>query len=288
MKAALFPGQGVGAKLVARALDAEHPRVVAASHELGFDLVRRIDQVSRQSRGILPTTLAQPGILVAGVVAYEDAVAAGESFDMLLGHSLGEYTALVAGGSIGFAQGVKLIAARAKAMQLAAGAQPGAMAAVLGLELAAVEPIAAANDLVIANDNTPNQAVVSGNRDALADAARDVRAAGGRSILLDVEGAFHSPAMSAAAAHLLDALMSTEVRNPTVPVVSNVTARPYRAPGEIRKLLVAQLTGRVRFREALLYLQDQGATRFVDVGPGDVVGRLARATVSVSKEPVDA
>lgn len=288
MRAGLFPGQGLEAKVVLQALEPEHPKVVHASEVLGFDLVRRIDQVSRRARGVMPTALAQPGIFVAGVIAHEEAVARGESFDYLLGHSLGEYTALVAAGSIPFGHGLKLISARADTMHRAALVGSGGMAAVLGLEPESVEQIAIANNLALANDNSRTQTVLSGDTAALSRAAQDVREHGGRSILLNVEGAFHSAAMLPAVDDLSDALMSTEVRSPSIPVISNVTARRYRAPGEIRKLLVAQLTGRVRFRESLLYLEDQGVTEFIDLGPGDVVGRLAKATVSTIKEIVDA
>lgn len=279
MKAALFPGQGIDARTVRDALDPEHPRVTQASETLGFDLVRRVEQATRSSREVMPTTVAQPGILVAGVIAYEDRRRAGEDFHYLLGHSLGEYTALVAGGSIPFGHGVRLIAARAATMHRAAQMGSGGMAAVMRLELGIVEQIAAKHSLVIANDNSPDQVVVSGDRAGLSLAAEDVRRTGGRAILLNVEGAFHSPAMDAAIADLDAALIATEVRNPSVPVISNVAARPYRAPGEIRKLLISQLTGRVRFREGLLFMAEQGVTDLVDIGPGDVVGRLARATL---------
>lgn len=288
MRAALFPGQGIDARTVRGGLDPEHPRVQEASGTLGYDLVRRIEQVTRTSREAMPTTIAQPGIFVAGVIAYEERTSAGDSFDYLLGHSLGEYTALVAAGAIPFVHGVKLISARAATMHRAAAAGSGGMAAVLRLEPDEVARIATTHGLVIANDNSPEQAVLSGDRDRLARAAEEVRGAGGRSILLNVEGAFHSPAMIPATADLEAALMATEVRSPSVPVISNVTARPYRAPGEIRKLLVAQLTGRVRFRDCLLFLAEQGVGDFADIGPGDVVRRLARATVPAAKEAVDA
>lgn len=288
MRAALFPGQGVDARSVRAALDPEHPRVIDASEELGFDLARRVEQVMRTSRGAMPTTVAQPAIFVAGVIAFQERVGAGDSFDYLLGHSLGEYTALVAGGAIPFGHGVKLISARGATMQRAAALDSGGMAAVLRLDHEAVERIAATHDLVVANDNSPDQTVMSGDRVALSRAAEDVRHAGGRSVLLNVEGAFHSPAMIAAQADLDAALMATEVRSPSIPVMSNITARPYRAPGEIRRLLLTQLAGRVRFRECVLFMAERGVTEFVDMGPGDVVGKLARATAPFTKEPVDA
>jgi malonyl CoA-acyl carrier protein transacylase len=288
VKAGLFPGQGIGAKAVLEGLDPDHPRVAQAAEALGYDLVRRIEQVSRRSRDVMPTTLAQPAIFVAGVAAYEEAVKRDGPFDYLLGHSLGEYTALVAAGSIPFGHGLKLISARADTMHRASVVGSGGMAAVLGLAPEMVERIAISNDLALANDNSPKQTVLSGDTEDLSRAANDVRDAGGRSVLLSVEGAFHSSAMLPAATDLSDALMSTDVRNSSTSVISNVTARPYRSPGEIRKLLLAQLTGRVRYRESLLYLAEQGVTEFIDLGPGEVVARLAQATISSIEETSDA
>lgn len=279
MKAALFPGQGIAPKVVLDALDGSHPMVREASDMLGFDIVRRVEQVARRPRGILPTSVAQPAIFVAGLTAHERAIALGTTFDYVLGHSLGEYTALAAAKAISFRHGLALVAARGKAMEKAAARSSGGMAAVIGLDLARVEAIAAAHGLVVANDNSPGQVVVSGTVEALTAAAALVRAESGRSVLLPVEGAFHSPDMSEAADALATSLFTIEIRSPAIPVISNVTARPYRAPGEVRRLLEQQLTGRVRFRESLLYLAEMGVRDVVDLGPGDVVGRIARATM---------
>ena len=284
MRAGLFPGQGVDAKVVLNGLDPTHPTVGSASETLGYDLVTRVTQIAKRPRGVLPTSLAQPAIFVAGLIAFEARAATGERFDCLVGHSLGEYTALVAARAIGFEDGLKLVAARGEAMQRATGASSGGMAAVLGLALPVVEEIARTRGLTVANDNSPAQVVLSGDRERLAHAAEAARELGGRCVLLSVEGAFHSGAMSSATEALVDALSATHIRSPAVPVVSNVTARPYRAPGEIRKLLVRQLTGRVRFREAILFLVDRNVGEFVDIGPGDVVGRLARACAHSEKE----
>lgn len=280
MRVALFPGQGLDARVVLKALDPNDERVKKACDILGYDVVKRVEQVSRRSRSTLPTALGQPAILTAGIVAFDHAVAAGERFEFATGHSLGEYTALVAAGSISFEQGVGLVAARGNAMQRAATRSRGGMAAVIGLSLDAVERIAHDRGLTVANDNAPSQVVVSGDSERLADAADDVRAAGGRCVLLPVEGSFHSAAMAAARSELEQALTRTNIRNPRIPVIANVGARPYRAPGEIRKLLALQLTERVRFRESILHLVELGATEFVDLGPGDVVGKLARACIA--------
>lgn len=288
MRAALFPGQGISPKVVAGSLDPRHPFAHEASEMLGYDLVRRVEQIARRPRGVIPTSVAQPAIFVAGLTAYETAVGRGEAFDYVLGHSLGEYTALVAAGAISFRHGLAVVIARGKAMERAAARSSGGMAAIIGLDLERVEAIASAHDVVVANDNSPRQVVISGDQEALAAAATVVRAEGGRSVLLPVEGAFHSVAMNAAADSLAATLFTVEIRNPVLPVLSNVSARPYRAPGEIRRLLEHQLTNRVRFRECLLYLVEQGVTDHVDLGPGDVVGRIAHANVGPGLVTIDA
>ena len=287
MKAGLFPGQGIAAKLVLAALDRNEPRVREAHGLLGYDLVARVEQVCRGSRGNLPTSLSQPAIFVAGMTAFDATICDGQNFDLLLGHSLGEYTALCAAGAISFAAGLELVARRGAAMEHAARGASGGMAAVLGLDVDTVAEIAEAAGLTIANDNAPHQLVLSGPRDDLAVAARSIRAARGRCVLLQVDGAFHSAAMQPAVRALTDALDATDIRSPSMPVVSNLSTAPYRAPGEIRKLLVRQLTEPIRFRESLLYLQLRGVTDYIDLGPGSVVAGLARATVR-SREAVDA
>jgi [acyl-carrier-protein] S-malonyltransferase len=278
MRAGLFPGQGIEVSQVLSALEGNHSRVERAGAILGYDLVRRVGQVSRRSHPVLPTDLAQPAIFVAGLVAFDRALEEGASFDYLLGHSLGEYTALVAAGSIPFTHGVRLVAARGTAMQRVSRSSPGGMMAVQGLGLEQVADIAGETGVAVANDNSPEQVVLSGSKADLARAAQDVRERGGRSILLPLDAAFHTDAVRPAAAALADALDHAEVRSPTVPVLSNVTAAPYRAPGEIRRLLVLQLTHRVRFRECIAYLRDAGVSEFVDLGPGRIVGRFAGAT----------
>nr|MDQ3878161.1 ACP S-malonyltransferase [Actinomycetota bacterium] len=147
-----------------------------------------------------------------------------------------------------------------------------------------VESLASEHNLTVANDNSPRQVVLSGDADALASCADTIRSRGGRCVLLALEGAFHSRAMTPAVRALDEALTFTNIRSPSVPVVANVTALPYRAPGEIRKLLSEQVTERVRFRESIAYLVEQGVDEFVDLGPGSVVGKLARETAENLKE----
>jgi [acyl-carrier-protein] S-malonyltransferase len=289
MRAGLFPGQGIDAARVTEALPADHLLLDQAQSILGYDLLKRVSGTARRTRRpLLTTEMAQPAIFTAGIISFEAAVRDGVTFDYLAGHSLGEYTALVAGGSISFTEGLRLVAARGKAMQRAALASPGGMIAVQGLTLDAAEDIASHVGLTVANDNSPSQVVLSGREDALSRAAEIVKSRGGRTILLPLNGAFHSPAMEPAIDELEHALVVTEVRCPTTPVLSNVSAAPYRAPGEIRKLLGHQLTERVRFRECVTWLDERGVTDFMDLGPGAVVGKLARATAAKAKEVVDA
>jgi [acyl-carrier-protein] S-malonyltransferase len=164
-------------------------------------------------------------------------------------------------------------------MQKAASADDGGMTAVMNLPLEKIEYICAETKVTLANDNSPTQQVLSGSKDDLARAATMARSLGGRSVLLPVDGAYHSPKMEPAAAEVEEALGQTQVRMPRIPVVSNVSATAYRAPGEIRRLLTRQLTDRVRFRESIASLVTQ-ETEFIDLGPGHVVGRLAKATIA--------
>lgn len=284
MRAGLFPGQGLDAAAVLDALDPSHEKVRVASELVGCDIVRRVAQVAGRPRSVLPTKIAQPAILTAGVIAFEERTGGGERFDFLVGHSLGEYTALVAAGAMSFADGVRLVGARGEAMHRAAMVSRGRMAAVRGLPFETVESLATQHNLTVANDNSPRQVVLSGEADDLARCADTIRSNRGRCVLLALEGAFHSQAMAPAVRALDEALTFTNIRCPSIPVVANVTALPYRAPGEIRKLLSQQVTQRVRFRESIAYVVERGVDEFVDLGPGSVVGKLAKETAENLKE----
>jgi malonyl CoA-acyl carrier protein transacylase len=277
MRAALFPGQGVDPKLVLDALDGA-PLLERADELAGTHLVAAIERCLRRARPVLPTEIAQPALLVAGLAAHDRAVAEHGGFDLYAGHSVGEYAALAAAGAMGAEDALRLVCVRGRAMKDAARANGGGMAAVKGLPVDELDEVCASAGAVVANDNSPVQLVVSGPDPALADVAQVVRSRGGRCLLLAVEGAFHSPAMAPAVRALGDALDRVDLRMPAARVVSNVTARPYRAPGEVRKLLVRQLTERVRFRESVKWMIAAGATELVDLGPGRVVGKLADAT----------
>lgn len=285
MRVGLFPGQGLNAEQVLGGLAEGDPLVRVADEVLGYRLRQRVASVASRPSASLPTSLAQPAIFTAGVGAYRRAADSGTVVDALLGHSLGEYAALVAGGSLTFEDGLQAVAARGEAMQAVGRIAPGTMAAVLGLDLDRVADIAAAAGVEIANDNAPGQLVIAGPEEGIARAAAETRSAGGRAILLQVSGAFHTPAMEAATAQVRAALEAVEVRSPRLPVVSNVAARPYRSPDDIVGQLVRQVTERVRFREALEWLWSCGFDDFVDFGPGRVVGGLASKTFKALSRP---
>jgi [acyl-carrier-protein] S-malonyltransferase len=278
MRAALFPGQGVPAPQILEALPRDDGYVDTATEVLGYPLRSRIEHAVRTGSR-LPTTLAQPAIYVSSMVAYRRATEDGSRFDFLAGHSLGELTALAAGEAFTFKRGLGLVKARAAAMEVAARARPGGMAAILGLGSDKVQDLATRSGLYVANDNAPGQLVVSGSDEGLASIATMVSAEGGRVIRLEVAGPFHTSAMDTAAAALKVALEGTDVRSPRTPVLSNLTAQPYRAPGEIRRLLVNQVNNPIRWRACIEWLWASGVREFVDVGPGRVVEGLAKRTL---------
>ena len=278
MAVGLFPGQGVAAADVYASLPARDELLTIADDVLGYDLRRRVESAARRKGAKLPTLLAQPALFVAGLISLRAARDEGRSFDAYAGHSLGEYAALVAGDAFSFESGLGAVKARAEAMEDAAQASVGGMVAILGLDLDEVASIAERAGAYVANDNAPGQVVVSGPEAALAAAGEAARERGARAVLLEVSGPFHSPAIAPAERPLREALDHIEVRVPAVPVVSNVSARPYRAPGEIRSLLVEQLTGRVRFRESLQWLWEHGYREHEDLGPGRVAAGLAQRT----------
>ncbi|MDP9223513.1 MAG: acyltransferase domain-containing protein [Actinomycetota bacterium] len=276
MKIGLFPGQGVPPDAVLEALSARHPLLERANAILEIDLRRRVEIAARGSAAALPTSLAQPAIFVASMIGWDKADVTDIAF--FAGHSLGEYAALVAAGAVEFDEALRAVKARGLAMQDASRGQPGGMVATLGLSLSTVSDIAKKAGVSVANDNAPGQVVLSGPDAGLTSAAGMVAAAGGRSVLLDVAGAFHSAAMSPAVEPLRQVLDLCRFTVPSVGVISNVTARPYETPGDIRAQLLEQLTATVRFRESLEWLWARGARDFQDFGPGQVVAGLCKRT----------
>jgi [acyl-carrier-protein] S-malonyltransferase len=278
VKVGLFPGQGIPAQTVLEALPDGDPLLTAANDILGYDLRRKVEIAARRPKANLATNLAQPSIFTAGIVAWRRAQDGGARCDFWAGHSLGEYAALVAGDAITFEGGLRAVAARGEAMHEAARTTSGGMAAILGLEFDDASEIAERAGVELVNDNAPGQVVLSGPDEGLATAAALVRSAGGRAVLLGVTGPYHTAAMEPAAPALEAALAAIEVRPPRTPVISNVTARPYTSPDEIRPLLVRQLMTRVRFRESLEWVVEQGVDEYEDFGPGRVVAGLANRT----------
>ncbi|HPG34344.1 MAG TPA: ACP S-malonyltransferase, partial [Lentimicrobium sp.] len=230
----------------------------------------------------------QPAIFLHSVIL---AKTLGEDFkpDMTAGHSLGEFSALVAAGALSFEDGLKLVYARAMAMQKACEAEPSTMAAILGLDDAKVEEVLAGIDDVVvpANYNSPGQLVISGSMKGIETACELLKAAGAkRALPLKVGGAFHSPLMEPARVELAAAINATNFSAPICPVYQNVTGKPVTDPAQIRENLVAQLTAPVRWTQSVQNMVADGGNLFVEVGPGTVlqglVKKIAPGTEAIS------
>jgi [acyl-carrier-protein] S-malonyltransferase len=223
------------------------------------------------------TRVTQPAIFLHSVVLA--ALAGDFQPDMVAGHSLGEFSALVAAGALTFADGLRLVAQRAEAMQKACEVNPSAMAAVLGLDDAVVEQVCAAIDdvVVAANYNTPGQLVISGTRPGIEIACVKLKEAGAkRALPLQVGGAFHSPLMEPARAELAAAIANTPFRAPVCPIYQNVNALPARDTSAIKANLMAQLTAPVRWTQTVQNMVRDGASTFIECGPGKVLQGLIK------------
>lgn len=224
------------------------------------------------------TKVTQPAIFIHSCAIIANL---GDSFkaDMVAGHSLGEFSALVANKCLRFEDGLKLVIERALAMQAACELQPSTMAAILGLDDDKVEAICAdINDVVVcANYNCPGQLVISGSIEGVKTACEKLTAAGARrALLLPVGGAFHSPLMEPARERLAAAISNTTFNNPTCPVFQNLDAQPHILPDDIKQNLVAQLTAPVRWTQSVLKMVEHGATDFIEAGPGKVLQGLVK------------
>ncbi len=278
MTAYVFPGQGSQFPGMGKDLyDADSNARIWFEHAndlLGFNLTQVMFNGSEDD--LKRTDVTQPAIFLHSVVK---AKAMGDEFrpDMVAGHSLGELSALVAAGAMEFADGLKLVAARANAMQKACEAEPGTMAAILGLDDAVVEEICAgiAGAVVPANYNCPGQLVISGALDAVNAACEKLKEAGAkRALVLPVGGAFHSPLMEPARAELATAIEYTPIVDPRCPVYQNVDARPHTDPARIKANLIQQLTAPVRWTQTMQRMLADGANKVVEVGPGKVLQGL--------------
>ena len=290
MKAFVFPGQG--AQFVGMGKDLYESNALAkelfdkADEILGFKIT---DIMFAGTDGQLKETkVTQPAVFLHSVI---QALCLGEVFnpDMVAGHSLGEFSALVASGALSFEDGLKLVAARANAMQKACEANPGTMAAIIGLSDEKVEEVCASvstdnNIVVAANYNCPGQLVISGNIDAVNKACEKMKEAGAkRALPLKVGGAFHSPLMQPAKDELQAAIEKTTFKMPKCPVYQNVDAKAHTDAAEIKSNLIAQLTSSVRWTASVQAMIAAGANDFTECGPGTALqGMIGRIDKSVS------
>lgn len=291
MRAFVFPGQGSQAVGMGRALYDAVPAARLVFEEvddaLGMPLSRIIFDGSEDTLRL--TENAQPALMATSLAAVRALEARSDRSladlcRMVAGHSLGEYSALAAAGSVTLADAARVLRARGRGMQNAVAVGEGAMAAILGLELEAVEEVARRASEVgvcdLANDNAPGQAVVSGARAAIERAVDLAKQQGARrSVLLPVSAPFHCRLLAPAAEAVAAALAEVEIRAPAVPVISNVTAAPESAPEALRARLIEQVTARVRWRESLLAMAGLGADAVVELGAGRVLSGLSKRTL---------
>jgi len=280
MRAYIFPGQG--AQFSGMGLEMYENSSIAqelfeqANEILGFPITDIMFEGTAEE--LKETKVTQPAIFLHSVVL---AKTLGENFkpDMVAGHSLGEFSALVANGTLNFESALQLVSKRALAMQKACELQPSTMAAVLGLEDTIVEKICAETDgiVVAANYNCPGQIVISGEIHAINKASEALTEAGARrALVLPVGGAFHSPLMEPAREELGDAIENTTFNEPSYPIYQNVTASAVTSAAEIKNNLIAQLTAPVRWTQTIQQMIADGGTEFTEVGPGKVLQGLMR------------
>ncbi len=276
----VFPGQGAQFSGMGKNLYEQNTIAKEYFEQANEILGFRITDImfSGSDEDLKQTKVTQPAVFLHSVIAFlttPDLLP-----DMVAGHSLGEFSALVANKVLSFEDGLRLVAKRAAAMQRACEINPSTMAAVLGLDDAKVEEICKefTDEVVVAaNYNCPGQLVISGSINGIQQAAEKMKAAGAkRALILPVGGAFHSPLMEPAKAELQDAIMSTHFGNPTCPIYQNVDAHPYIEPAMIKQNLINQLTAPVRWTQTVQKMVENGATHFTEVGPGAVLQGLVK------------
>ncbi len=290
MKAFVFPGQGAQFVGMGKDLYENNPLAKELFEKANEILGYRITDImfDGTDQQLKETKVTQPAVFLHSVIS---ALCLGEEFkpEMTAGHSLGEFSALVAAKALNFEDGLKLVYARAMAMQKACEAAPSTMAAIIGLDDQKTEEICSAvskegNVVVPANYNCPGQLVISGNIEAVNEACEQIKAAGAkRALPLKVGGAFHSPLMQPAKDELQQAIEKTEFHTPVCPVYQNVDAKPHTDADEIKANLIAQLTSPVRWTQCVQHMIADGATDFTECGPGKALqGMIARIDCNVT------
>ncbi|CAI9681288.1 ACP S-malonyltransferase [Elizabethkingia anophelis] len=279
MKALVFPGQG--SQFVGMGMDLYDSRkeikdlMESANDILGFDILSTMFKGTDED--LKKTKVTQPAIFIHSIAAVKAVDALGAQ--MVAGHSLGEFSALVANGVLSFEDGLRLVSKRALAMQAACDANPSSMAAILGLDDDKVEEICASVEGIVvpANYNCPGQLVISGETQAVEEAMAKLKEAGAkRALLLPVNGAFHSPLMQPAQEELAQAINTTKFNKPIIPVYQNITTTAVSDPEEIKQNLIKQLTGPVKWTQSVRNMIKDGATNFVEVGPGKTLQGLIK------------
>ena len=291
MKAFVFPGQGAQFTGMGKDLYENNPEAKELFEQANTILGFRITDIMFEGTAdeLKQTRVTQPAVFLHSVIR---AICLGDEFkpDMVGGHSLGEFSALVAAGALDFADGLRLVHARALAMQKACEAAPSTMAAVIALPDATIEQICAevsaeGNGVVVpANYNCPGQLVISGNVEAVNAACEKLKAAGAkRALVLPVGGAFHSPLMQPAKDELQQAIEQTQFHTPRCPIYQNVDAQAHTDAAEIKHNLIAQLTASVKWTQEVQNMIAAGATEFVECGPGKALqGLIAKIDRSVT------
>lgn len=280
-KAFVFPGQGAQFTGMGKPLydGSEQARAMfqKANAILGFDITDVMFNGSEYD--LKQTNVTQPAVFLHSVVLAS--LYPNFAPDMVAGHSLGEFSALVASGALSFEDGLTLVSKRAHAMQKACEKKPSTMAAIIGLDDATIEKVCKETEGIVvpANYNCPGQLVISGEVHAVNDACTALKAAGAkRALPLKVGGAFHSPIMEPAQQELAEAIEKTQFSQPKCPIYQNVDAKPHTNPDEIKKNLLLQLTSPVRWTQIVQAMIADGATSFVELGPGNVLQNLIKKT----------